>query len=87
MPDWRELYKTAVLETDPTQLKQRITETEAAIFMRLEELAENSDDGRTPPDSRCVVGPTCFETREAGLARYSEVLDQSEICPAKRCRR
>ncbi len=43
MADWRELYKTAVLETNPAQLERLITEAEAAIFLRFQELAMSSD--------------------------------------------
>ena len=32
MADWRELYKTTLLETNPTQLERLTTETEDAIF-------------------------------------------------------
>jgi hypothetical protein len=42
MADWRELYKTTLLETNPTQLERLMTETEDAIFQRRRELAENS---------------------------------------------
>jgi hypothetical protein len=43
MADWREHYKAAVLETNPTQLERLITETEDAIFLRVRELAGSSD--------------------------------------------
>ena len=43
MGDWRELYKTTLLETNPTQLERLITETEDAIFQRRRELAGSSD--------------------------------------------
>jgi hypothetical protein len=43
MADWRELYKAAVLETNPTQLERLIKETEDAIFFRVRELAGSSD--------------------------------------------
>jgi len=42
MADWRELYKTTLLETNPTQLERLMTETEDAIFQRRRELAESS---------------------------------------------
>ena len=44
MADWRELYKTTLLETNPTQLERLITETEDAIFQRRRELAGSSDN-------------------------------------------
>ena len=31
MADWRELYKTTLLETNPTQLERLMTETDDAI--------------------------------------------------------
>jgi len=42
MADWRELYKTTLLETNPTQLERLITETADAIFQRRRELAGSS---------------------------------------------
>ena len=44
MADWRELYKTTLLETNPTQLERLITETEDAIFQRRRELTGSSDN-------------------------------------------
>ena len=46
MADWRELYKAAVLEANPTQWERLITETEDAIFLRVRELAGSSDSKR-----------------------------------------
>ncbi len=46
MADWRELYKTAVLETNPTQLERLIRETEDAIFLRVRELAGSSESAK-----------------------------------------
>jgi hypothetical protein len=42
MADWRELYKATILEANPTQLEQLVTETEDAIFQRRQELAGSS---------------------------------------------
>jgi hypothetical protein len=44
--DWREHYKAAVLETNPTQLERLIRETEDAIFLRVRELAGSSDSAK-----------------------------------------
>jgi hypothetical protein len=44
MADWREFFKTTLLETNPTQLERLITETEDAIFQRRRELAGSSDN-------------------------------------------
>lgn len=41
MSDWRELYKATVLETNPTNIGRRITETQVALFLRLLELGTN----------------------------------------------
>jgi len=43
MTDWRELYKTTVLETNPTKLEGLMTETQDAISLRLQELAGSSN--------------------------------------------
>jgi hypothetical protein len=43
MSDWRELYQAAVLETNPTNIQRRITETQVALFLRLLELGTNPE--------------------------------------------
>jgi len=43
MANWRELYETTVLETNPTQLQKLIRETEGAISKRLRELDKSSN--------------------------------------------
>jgi hypothetical protein len=43
MANWREFYETAVLETNPTQLRKLIRDTEVAIFRRMRELHASSD--------------------------------------------
>jgi len=43
MLDWRDFYKTAVLETNPKLIERWIGEAEAAIFLRQQELAPLSD--------------------------------------------
>ena len=45
MPDWRELYKATVLETNPTNIEHRTTETKVALFVRLLELGTSSEAG------------------------------------------
>jgi hypothetical protein len=46
MADWRELYKAAVLETNPTQLERLVTESEDAIFLRRRVLAVSKKERR-----------------------------------------
>ena len=36
-PDWTELYQLAVIELDPTKLRQRVTDARNAILDRVEE--------------------------------------------------
>jgi hypothetical protein len=36
-PDWTELYQLAVIELDPTKLRQRVTDARNAILGRVEE--------------------------------------------------
>lgn len=44
MPDWRELYSTAVIEPNPSHLAFLLNEAEAAaIFLRLEELNQRPE--------------------------------------------
>ena len=43
MPDWRELYSTALIETNPSHLAILLDQTETVIFRRLEELNQSSD--------------------------------------------
>jgi hypothetical protein len=43
MPDWRELYRATVLETNQTNLGRRITETQVALFLRHLELGTNPE--------------------------------------------
>ena len=40
---WLEMYKAALLELRPEELRQRIKAAEAAIHQRLQELAANGD--------------------------------------------
>ena len=42
-PAWQPEYKAALLELDPKKLLERVQAAEAAIFNRLQELAQNSD--------------------------------------------
>ena len=38
---WRELYRAAILELDPTQLPERILEAETALILRAKELFQH----------------------------------------------
>ena len=44
-PDWKELYQSAMLETDLATMPQRITEANRAILDRIEELLTNPTQG------------------------------------------
>ena len=44
-PEWQRPYQAALLEVDPKKLGERVAETEAAIFKRLQQLS-NSQDGQ-----------------------------------------
>jgi hypothetical protein len=41
--EWYTLYSHALVEHDPTKLRFRITEAEAAMFLRIQDLVENPD--------------------------------------------
>ena len=41
---WRELYLTALFETNPTQLPDRIADAERALTLRARELFQTSGD-------------------------------------------
>jgi len=43
--DWKELYQSAMLETDLAKVPQRITEANRAILDRIEELLTNPTQG------------------------------------------
>jgi hypothetical protein len=43
VPNWRELYDVATIETNPQFQLKRLDEAEAAIWMRLRELDKSSD--------------------------------------------
>jgi hypothetical protein len=43
--DWKELYQSAMLETDPAKMPQRITEANRAILDCIEELLTNPTQG------------------------------------------
>lgn len=40
---WHNLYSAAITESNPTKLRVRIQEAEAAMFLRFQDLAENPD--------------------------------------------
>jgi hypothetical protein len=39
--NWREIYRAAILELDPTQLPERILEAETALIVRAKELFQD----------------------------------------------
>lgn len=43
MTTWQEAYAAAVLETDPERLNEKLYSAEGAIFLRLQDLAGDSD--------------------------------------------
>lgn len=43
MTMWQEAYAAAVLETHPKRLNEKLHSAEGAIFLRLQELAGDSD--------------------------------------------
>jgi hypothetical protein len=43
MPDWKDLYRAALVEWNPRKLKARVQETEAAIAARLQHLPTDCD--------------------------------------------
>ena len=43
MPDWRELYATIFLETNPTNLEKLIPQVERAVFERILELSQSAN--------------------------------------------
>jgi hypothetical protein len=50
---WYESYRAAVLETDWTQIEDRIQRAESALQLRLAELS--MDHGGTPEEQRGIV--------------------------------
>ena len=40
--NWRELYKAAILELDPSKLSQRIADAETAVIQRQRELFQDT---------------------------------------------
>jgi hypothetical protein len=70
-----------VLETNPTQLERLIIETEAAIFLRLQELAMSSDGDRERCDIEAATADLLtLKMVKTTLAGYTKILDQS--CPS-----
>ena len=48
---WREVYRAAILELDPTQLPERILEAETALILRAKELFQDGgSDGQETQD-------------------------------------
>jgi hypothetical protein len=48
--DWERLYRAAVLESDRSQLRQRVEEAEAAILERSRRLSRRPGDGEKEQD-------------------------------------
>jgi hypothetical protein len=68
---WFELYNTAVLETDWSQMEARIQAAESAIKKRLHEFS--SEHGGTPHENQALVD--CLNrinTLRADLASWQE---------------
>jgi hypothetical protein len=42
-PEWKKIFQEALVEVNPERLKERIAESEAAIFQRLQALQSGSD--------------------------------------------
>jgi hypothetical protein len=42
-PKWQKLCQEALVELDPEKLKERVSIAEAAVYVRLQELAQNPD--------------------------------------------
>jgi hypothetical protein len=42
-PEWQKPYQTALLELDREKLKDKLLKAEAAIFLRLQQLANGPD--------------------------------------------
>jgi len=43
-PAWQHEYKSAVVEVDRKKLKERVEAAETAIYKRLQQLSQSSDD-------------------------------------------
>jgi hypothetical protein len=71
--DWRELYKGTAFETNPTNIEQRIAETEVALFVRLLELGTNTDAGdeRREVDAATKVLATLKQRREKRASPFN----------------
>ena len=41
--NWREIYRAAILELDPTRLPERILEAETVVILRAKELFQDGD--------------------------------------------
>ena len=73
-PDWPLEYQTALFEVDPQKLPERVKAAEAAIFLRQEALASNSD-GHAEREAirRRHACATAYPDREAELSRLEKV--------------
>ena len=71
--NWRELYRTALSETDPQKLQVRIAEAEKAIILRGRELfgmsGDTSEEAEALDDAlyalRALRSSLRFKTRES----------------------
>lgn len=71
--NWRELYRTAILETDPQRLQSSIADAEKAIILRGRELfamsGDTSEEAEALDDAlyalRALHSSLRFKTRES----------------------
>jgi hypothetical protein len=57
--DWYSYYTAALLELNPTKLSTRIHEAETAIYLRVQDLAEDRDSSR----ERELIADALFSLR------------------------
>jgi hypothetical protein len=53
--EWEKAFQAALIETDENQLKKKVTDAEAAIFQRLQEL----DDSSSSAEERQALADAC----------------------------
>jgi hypothetical protein len=54
-PGWQREYEASIHEDDPKKLLERIHLTEAAIFNRLQELAQNADNPQSKAERNAIA--------------------------------
>ena len=64
-PEWQNEYQAALLELDRQRLGERVAATEAAIYKRLQTIAESSNHCRAPSNSGCDAQSSRSHGREA----------------------